>query len=129
MRQGIYARIKDGTEWGMKIKGSVVPGDPVRILKRDGTSKDEFVDQIISTQQGHAICTIAVGIRKSFFTQKNKFIEQETSRLLKSKPVTNTQPINTQAEYEEYKNQHPERNLPDFDDIPFDGPYIIRKRQ
>jgi hypothetical protein len=121
MRHGIYARIKD--EWLIKVKGSISPGDSVIVIKRDSTRNEEFVDQVVFTQQGYSFCSIARGITKQTFSQRQRFIEQETKKLLESRPI-----INTEAEYQQYKDQHPETDLPDFSEIPFDPPYIIRDR-
>jgi hypothetical protein len=58
---------------------------------------------------------------------KKKEAEKRQER--KSREPSQPVVLHNEIEYENYREDHPDYDLPDVSDIPFDGPYIIRGKQ
>lgn len=62
---------KIGDAWGVRVTGTAEPGAQVTVTKRDGTTKTETVDAVISTRDGISICSIRQTPRASAPTHRS----------------------------------------------------------
>lgn len=53
-----YAKLRDGT-WGVRVPGTVRPGDRLTVVKRSGEAKTETVAAIVHAGDGFTLATIA----------------------------------------------------------------------
>lgn len=54
-----YAKLRDGS-WGLNVTTSrtPLPGAVIIVTKRDGTTKSEYIGQILWSGEGRFLCTI-----------------------------------------------------------------------
>lgn len=48
---GTFAKLRDGS-WGMRVEGEVKPGDYVKLKRKDGSSQEKKVREVVWTGQG-----------------------------------------------------------------------------
>ena len=59
-----YTKLKTG-DWGLRIQGSVKPGDAVTVSKKNGDVKRETVGKVVWTGNGISLATIGLSNQKS----------------------------------------------------------------
>ena len=53
-----YAKLSNGS-WGVRIVGKVPLGGAIRVAKKDGTTKVEYVTKLVWTKDDISLCEIA----------------------------------------------------------------------
>ena len=52
-----YKRLSNG-DWGVRVEGTVRPGEFVTVRTKSGTTKREKIQHVLSTNDGVSICAI-----------------------------------------------------------------------
>jgi len=57
METATYTKLRSG-DWGVRVTGTVRPGQTVNVVKRSGEAKNERIDRVVWTDGKIALCSI-----------------------------------------------------------------------